>query len=103
MFVDSPEWTKDRFLDSPLSNRDHRVGNPLIPCVSHREDFYREQIKLDVKDELISILDRFTVWAGEPVDIRGDKLRELLSIGYDEFKIISEIINSNDQLKDFYL
>ena len=54
-------------------------------------------------NELLNILDEYTSWSGESTDIRKDKLDRLLSLEYESFQKISEIIQSEGNLKSFYL
>ena len=105
IFIRSQEWTREYFLDSPISTEIHRVGNPLIQCQSYDQNFYRENVILDNKySKLIDYLNYQTSWGGEPSDIRGEKLRQLLSFGFDPFVKMSVCISKSDQfIQDFYL
>jgi hypothetical protein len=104
IFTQYPQWTSVHFLDTPLSSSHHRVGNPLIPCKSFDQDFLSENVLMNEQKELLVFLDRETIWPGEPIDIRGDKLNELLSFNNSNFDKMRECLMScTDEVKNFYL
>jgi hypothetical protein len=104
LFVRDPNWTRNRFLDSPISTEFHNVGGPLIQCESLNQNFYRNKIELDISSELLNFLNRNTKWSGEPIDIRGDKLKEFFEIELDEIKIMKKTISEcSENLQKFYL
>jgi len=102
LFTSNKDLTTTRFLDSPLSNSGHQVGNPIISCVSKREDFYREKVTYDNElDILLNILDDLTIWPGEPIDSR-DSLTDILNLDKDICSEVREILDSDNELKKFY-
>ena len=104
MFVHNQEWSGQRFLDSPISTQYHKVGQPLIRCSSINQDYYRQNVMLNLSSELLEILDTETKWSGEPTDVRGKKLYKLLNLDIQEFKKMKDIIKSSSNLvKKFYL
>jgi hypothetical protein len=104
MFVRDQNWTKQRFLDSPISTEFHKVGPPIIECQSLNQDVYRNTIDLDLPKELTQILDSETKWAGEPTNFRGEKLKNILKIDLPQTKLMSEVIDGcSEEIKNFYL
>jgi len=104
MFVRDQNWTKERFLDSPLSTSHHRVGKPLIECVSINQDVYRNTIDFDLVSEITKILDNETKWAGEPTNLRGTKLKEFLNISHPKISLLGKVLDScSEDIKNFYL
>ncbi len=104
MFVRDQNWTKERFLDSPISTQYHRVGKPLIQCKSIDQDFYRNEIKLNVQSDILDMIDSETKWAGEPTNFRGEKLRKFLEIENSQIIKLKEIFEEcSDNTKKFYL
>ena len=102
MFASNKNITEKRFLDSPLSNKLHNVGNPIIKCVSKRKEFYRTNVSLEEdKNDILKILDDITIWSGEPVDSR-NKLNEILSLNFDICRKVKDIIIKNEKIKEFY-
>jgi hypothetical protein len=101
LFCSNKLITQNHFLDSPLSNKEHNVGNPIIPCISHREDYYRQNVSYDIEPKLIDLLDKMTVWAGEPIDSRR-YIEDILSIISNGDETIRESININDKIRNFY-
>ena len=97
------EWVKKHFVDARLSNSEHRVCEPAIECISFDYNFYRKNVKLDIESHIFPLLNDYTTWAGEPVDVRGKKLMGLLELDYDVCKQMKELINNNEYLKEFYL
>jgi len=96
------DWTSVNFLDSRLSSKEHTVGKPLIKCISFDESYYRDNVNLDINDEILEFLNDCTSWAGEPIDSRKGKLDKLLNIS-DDFKYMRNIIESDETIKKFYL
>ena len=104
IFGRNPDWTATNFLDSMLSSKNHTVRLPLIPCISHDETFYNDNVECDEDlRELLDILDEYTSWSGEPTDIRNDKLERLLKLDYEPFQKVKEIIEGEENLRSFYL
>ena len=105
LFIRDSNWTNIHFLDSPLSSADHKVNPPLIRCQSLNENFYKSNVDIsNLNSDLISILNEYTKWGGEPIDIRKEKLGRLLDLDIPEFINMKNIINSLDEkIKDFYL
>jgi hypothetical protein len=98
---DRPDWTKSNFIDSALSNRSHKVGNPIRPCIKKTEKDYKSTNEYS---DIFNIISQYVEWAGEPVDFRKEKLLKLLDMDYLEFKKLKEILeNSNERIKEFYL
>lgn len=105
IFAPNKEWTQNHFLDSPISTVYHNVGNCLLPCKSLNQDFYKDNVNLgDDKTNLIQFLDSHTTWAGEPIDIRFEKLSNLLSMGYDACEKMKNCLSiCGEVVKNFYL
>ena len=104
MFVQNPVWTKQRFLDSPISTQYHKVGNPLIQCESYNQDYYKQKIDISNFDStMLEIINSETKWAGEPTNLRGDKLKKLLELDIPQLNKMKEIIDScSEEIKNFY-
>ncbi len=104
LFVRDQEWTSQRFLDSPISTNFHKVGYPIIRCVSKNQEVYRSEIDLKIDESILNLLDGETKWAGEPTNFRGEKLERLLEIDNDNFKKMRDILHScSEEIKNFYL
>lgn len=104
MFLNNPTWTEKFFLDSPISSIHHTVGNPLLPCVSRNQEFYRLNADIpNVTEDLIKFLNECTIWGGEPTDIRGSKLLQLLSLNFEICRDIKNIIEElPSEIQNFY-
>jgi hypothetical protein len=104
LFVRDQNWISQNFLDSPISTEYHRVPNAIIPCKSFNQDFYRENVELDIDTRLIEILNNETKWGGEPTNLRGINLNKLLDLDIEELQKMKLIIQScSDDIKNFYL
>lgn len=104
IFIRDQNWTKLRFLDSPISTDYHKVGPPLIYCESLNQDFYRNNVRIDVNNILLDFLNKNTTWSGEPTDIRKQKLSDLFDVEMDDIQKVKEILLSCDQkVQNFYL
>lgn len=101
-FIKDQEWSAINFIDSRLSSNGHIVRNPLIRCTSFDEIYYRNNVELDIDNEILDLLDNSTSWSGEPIDFRKEKLNKLIDMS-GEFEYMRDIINSDDKLKTFYL
>lgn len=99
------DWVSNHFLDSRISNgTDNFVNLPIIKCDSLDEKFYIHNVEYDIDIELFSLLNKITVWPGEPVNFRESFLSELLKFDkYEPIKRIKEILYSDEGLKKFYL
>jgi hypothetical protein len=94
-------FTKSKFLDSRLNSRNHYIERPVIECDSFDEKYYKDNVNCSVSDDILQLLDLYTKWPGEPVDIRGEKLIKLLN---DEvFSDMLSLIENNKILQEFYL
>lgn len=103
LFIRDSNWTLNHFLDSPLNSKSHRVGKCLIPSTSLDESFYQQNIDINfIPEEILSLLNQETSWAGEPTNFRGDKLKSLLEMDFKLCHDMKEIIESDDALKNFY-
>lgn len=104
MFVQNPNWTKQRFLDSPISTQYHKVGKPLIQCESLDQDLYKKKIDLShLNSSMLQIINDETKWAGEPTNLRGEKLKKLLELDIPQMKIMKDIIGDcSEEIKIFY-
>ena len=93
------------FLDSPISTEYHKVPNALINCNSFNQDFYKSNVDISQIDtRVLEILNDETKWAGEPTNLRGDKLNSLLSLNIPELQNMKDIIEScSENIKEFYL
>lgn len=105
IFASNQDWTAKHFLDSPISTEHHSVGSALIRCQSFNKDFYNNKISLsDELSEFLVFLNSQTVWGGEPTDIRGPKLIDLLSKNHKFSKVMKECLEDCDgKIKQFYL
>lgn len=105
MFTRDPVLVRNHFLDSPISTEHHIVGNALINCISKDQDFYRENVDISKYDKgLIEFLNKYTKWAGEPTNFRGEILIDLFKFEIDSIKKMESVIESCSQkVKDFYL
>ena len=100
-FTRSRSFTKSRFLDSRLNSKGHYIERPLIECDSFDEKYYKNNVNVDVPVNISKLLDSYTEWPGEPVNIRGEKLTKLL--GNEEFSDMLNLIENNKILREFYL
>ncbi len=105
IFVRNQEWTNEFFLDSPITTKFHTVGNPLIRCKSFDQNFYKENVVMDERyNELMNFMNEETSWAGEPSDIRKEKLQKLLSFEFEPMMKMFKCIESLEKnIIDFYL
>jgi len=105
LFVRDQNWTGTSFLDSPISTEYHKVPNALINCKSFNQDFYRKNVDISqIDSRILEILNDETKWAGEPTNLRGDKLSKLLNLDIPELQKMKDIIEScSHDIKDFYL
>jgi hypothetical protein len=105
IFAHNQDWTEKHFLDSPISTNHHTVGSALIKCQSFDQDFYNEKINLPEElSEFLDFLNSQTIWAGEPTDIRGPKLLELLSKNHKLVSVMKECLEEcDDKIRQFYL
>ncbi len=103
MFVRDPNWTKERFLDSPISTEYHKVGPPLIECTSIDQDYFRTSVNLELDENFIRILDEETKWGGEPTNFRGAKLKKFLKIKNSKIEVLNQVLeNCSSGIKNFY-
>ena len=98
LFKDKPNWTKNHFLDVRIQSSDHHVQKPLIPCIE-AEISHDSQV---MENKLLKTLNKITRWAGQPVDVRGQKLVEIFNIQKTEAYALYKIISDNSYLKSFY-
>lgn len=63
---------------------------------------YINGMRIDAPKDILSITKDLTSWLGEPVDTRGNSLNNLLSLNYEECKIVKNIIYNDNHLKDIY-
>lgn len=105
IFISKPDWTEQHFLDSPISTKYHTVGSPLIKCKSFSQNYYPTQIKIDQSLlGIVNFLNEQTTWAGEPTDIRKERLVKLLSFDNPFISIMNECIESSvEEIRNFYL
>ena len=105
LFVRDQHWTGQNFLDSPISTEYHKVPNALINCKSFNQDFYRKNVDISqIDNHILEILNDETKWAGEPTNLRGDKLSKLLNLDIPELQKMKDIIEScSEDIKEFYL
>jgi hypothetical protein len=98
LFYNRIEDKKKYFLDSALSSDVHKV---------HKKEHcgYIDHSIYKIKDynEIIEYIDQYTVWSGEPIDFRKEKLEKLLDYDLEPCKVIKEIFDKNPDIKDFYL
>jgi hypothetical protein len=87
-FIDFSICSETQTVESPLNNRCIALRNPKLEKHSL---FYTKH------EKLLNILDSVSQWAGEPVDARGDILRDILdttgSVGRNIEKIIQKTGN----------
>jgi len=101
-FTNDINFTKTKFLDSRLNSRNHQIENPLIECDSFDEKYYKDNVDVVLSNTILNLLDSYTEWPGEPIDIRGEKLISLLKEDNSLHKML-EILEGDEILKDFYL
>lgn len=105
-FTSDKEWNKKHFLDCRLSNREHKVCDPAIECISLDYNHFRKNIRFNdfgIESDILPLLNEYVVWAGEPVDIRKEKLKSILNLDYDVCDKMLEFLDNNEDLKEFYL
>jgi hypothetical protein len=96
LFYTDIQDKKNLFLDSPIKTELHDVRmNP--------ETGYIDFIENDYEHELLTFIDKFTQWSGEPIDFRKDNLKQLLDFDYKECEAIKSFLKQNEKIKDFYL
>lgn len=91
------------FLDFAISSKNHNVSKPAYkPCthISNPKLEQSSEIYINNK-ELINILDQLSGWTGQPVDIRGDKLKRILAECGEIGQEIRDIVYSSG-VGDFY-
>lgn len=105
LFVRDQNWTSSYFLDSPISTEYHKVSNPLISCNSFNQNHYKNNVDISkIDSRLLDMLNTETKWAGEPTNLRGDKLKQLLDLDIPELQKMKDIINNcSEYVKNFYL
>ena len=103
MFVREKDWVKNHFLDSPISTQLHRVGPPLIDCNSLNQDYYHQNVNVNLDKTLFDILDTETKWAGEPTNFRGQKFVDFLNLDYDTVRTMKDLLSScSTEVQNFY-
>ena len=100
-FTSDRNFTKTKFLDSRLNSKNHQIEKPLIECDSFDENYYRNNVDYNKNDSILKLIDYYTEWSGEPVNIRGEKLINLLN--NEKFSNMLDLIEGNKILKEFYL
>jgi len=98
LFTNKPDWTSKHFLDVKIAGRDHVVQDPILPCMSMsiaHDDYATE-------NQVFAHLNSLTDWSGEPVDIRGMKLKQLFNLNKDKAFALHAMINSSEPLREFY-
>ena len=104
LFIQNREWVMNNFLDSPISTEYHKVGPALIECKSLDQNFYKLNVRMTLDKKILEVLNNETKWAGEPTNLRGEKLKKLLNIDNPVLSKMSDIINScTEEIKNFYL
>ena len=101
-FTSDKDFVKNNFLDSRLNSKNHHIQPPLVNSDSFDEKFYRGKIDLNISNGILTLLDEITDWSGEPIDVRGGKLKKLLTSN-DSLKKMLDILESDKTLKKFYL
>ena len=84
-----------------MNSKKHRIEKPLIECDSFDEKYYKNNVNVDIPVNISKLLDSYTEWPGEPVNIRGEKLTKLL--GNEMFSDMLNLIENNRILREFYL
>lgn len=87
---------KQNFLDSPISTNAHTVS-------LHDDVTYIDFTNYEIGIDILNYIDQYTVWSGEPIDFRGDKLSRLLEFDYKECDIVKTIMRDNPFVKNFYM
>lgn len=86
---------KTLFLDSPIKTELHNVRmNNEVGFIDFRKHNYEH--------ELLTYIDKYTQWSGEPIDFR-KQLKGLLDFDYKECNTLKEFIENNELIKKFYL
>tara|TARA_B100000683_G_scaffold277766_1_gene338719 strand:+ start:736 stop:1608 length:873 start_codon:yes stop_codon:yes gene_type:complete len=101
-FTKDNKYTSDKFLDSRLNSKNHYIANPLIDCDSFDEEYYGKNVNIDLSQSVLRLLDSYTEWSGEPIDVRGEDLKNILSKN-TKLKEMLTILESDKVLKEFYL
>lgn len=96
LFYTNIKNKKDIILDTPLKTDIHDV-------IPNTEISFIDYTKNEYEHEILTFIDSFTIWSGEPIDFRKDKLKQLLNFDYKECYIVKEILENNEVLKNFYL
>jgi hypothetical protein len=87
---------KGLFLDSPIKTETHDVR-------MNNECGFIDFTKNDYSHELLTFIDSFTEWAGEPIDFRKNNLQQLLNFEYKECELLKEFLEKTEEIKNFYL
>ena len=87
---------KNLFLDSPIKTDIHDVR-------MNDDTGYIDFTQNDYKHELLTFIDSFTTWSGEPIDFRKDNLKQLLEFDYKECELLKNFFAENEEIKNFYL
>lgn len=103
-FTTDLKWTKKFFLDCVISSPNQKPGKPLIPCVSLKENTYKKKkISEGIPQQLVKLLNNTTEWGGEPIDFRGEKLKELLDVDHAMTSKLKDCLaNCSLKTKIFY-
>jgi len=96
IFYNKIKDKKESFLDSALKTETHNV-------IKNENVGYLDFVNHVYKHELLDYVDGYTIWSGEPIDFRKDKLEKLLSFDYKECFLMKSILEKNEELKKFYL
>lgn len=104
-FTQDEDWTSNYFLDSPITTKYHNVGANLIKCVSLDQLHYKSNVDItDINPHIIDILNKETKWAGEPINLRGKKLKDFFELEELPIKKMKRIIeSSSNTILEFYL
>lgn len=97
LFTKDSSFTEKYFLDSPISSKEHIVGNPIIKCISKRV-----YDNIEIYNDIIPYINSQISWAGEPIKFTGKELNTFLNIDNCNILKMKNIINDNNILKQFY-
>lgn len=95
IFYNKIKDKKTVFLDSALKTETHDV-------VRNTETGYIDSGSTEYTHEVLDYIDKYTTWAGEPIDFRKEKLKSLLNFDYEPCRYMSEILE-DEKLREFYV
>lgn len=91
------------YCENDARNLLKKVVNIRYPYLTSIDETHSNNINLNyIDNKILNLTDSITVWMGQPVDVRGVKLNELLSIENNYCEKVKNILLNSNILKEFY-